>query len=250
MKPEQVNAALDGLPNMGLDQGRRIGGFIVEHKLRNCLELGFYHGVSSAYIAAALQDLGGGSLTTIDRCDDVGIGIRNLSPNIGEVLAKLALQDYVTYFFEPTSYLWRLMRMLEDDARPRFDFCYIDGAHSWFVDGFAFFLVERLLRPGGWILFDDLDWTYEDSESLKDTDLVRSMPKEEKMTPQVRKVYELLVKPHPAFDNFFEEGSWGFAQKRPNIVGRMVRIAHLVGRGLKHPSKLGRILRRPLQRRI
>jgi hypothetical protein len=27
-------------------------------------------------------------------------------------------------------------------------------------------------------------------------------------------VWELLVKPHPSFSNFREEGSWGFAQKR------------------------------------
>jgi hypothetical protein len=31
---------------------------------------------------------------------------------------------------------------------------------QWFVDGLAFFLVHRLLKPGGWIIFDDLDWTH------------------------------------------------------------------------------------------
>jgi predicted O-methyltransferase YrrM len=184
MKPEQVSAVLGGVPHMTLAQGRVIGEFIVTHNLRDCLELGFCHGVSSACIAAALDEIGSGSLVTIDQCNDEGIATRDLVPNIAQVLGKLNLQDKVRYFFEPTSYLWRLMRMLEEDPRPRFDFCYIDGAHSWFVDGFAFFLVERLLRPGGWILFDDLNWTYAASESLKDTDLVRTMPKDERETPQ------------------------------------------------------------------
>jgi hypothetical protein len=50
----------------------------------------------------------------------------------------------VNYYFEPTSYTWRMMKMLEEDEGPRFDLCYLDGAHSWFVDGFAFFLIDRL----------------------------------------------------------------------------------------------------------
>ena len=37
------------------------------------------------------------------------------------------------------------MKMLEDDPEPRFDFCYIDGVHNWADDGFAFFLIDRLL---------------------------------------------------------------------------------------------------------
>jgi hypothetical protein len=53
------------------------------------------------------------------------------------------------------------MKLLEVHADPIYDFCYIDGGHSWDVSGFGFFLVEKLVRPGGWLLFDDLDWTYE-----------------------------------------------------------------------------------------
>jgi len=92
--------------------------------------------------------------------------------------------------------------MLEEDPITRFDFCYVDGAHSWFVDGFAFFLVDRLLMPGGRIIFDDLNWTYVRSPSLKNTEMVINMPQDERETPQVLKVYELLVKTHSSYSDF------------------------------------------------
>lgn len=40
------------------------------------------------------------------------------------------------------------------------------------------------------------------------------MPLDEQTTPQTRKIYELLVKPHPDYHNFRSEDGWGFAQKR------------------------------------
>jgi predicted O-methyltransferase YrrM len=82
------------------------------------------------------------------------------------------------------------MKFPEDDPTPRFDLCYLDGAHNWFVDGLAFFLVHRLLKPGGWIIFDDVDWTYESSPTLKDTEDVRKMPEDrvEKVV-QIEKVH-------------------------------------------------------------
>lgn len=219
MKPEDVKAVLGDLPNMGLHQGRKIAEFLQEHNLRDCLELGFNHGVSSAYIAAALQEMGGGSLTTIDH-----ISVQSYASNIEVVLEKLGLQEVVTYFYEPTSYLWRLMRMLEEDPTPHFDFCYLDGAHSWAVDGFAFLLVNRLLRPGGWIIFDDLDWSYAASPAMKGTDFVESLPIDERETPQVRKIWELLVKTHPSFDQFWEDRGWAFARKSPAAMEELTEI--------------------------
>lgn len=115
-----------------------------------------------------------------------------------------------TGFQHPT---WRLMKFLEQESQPTFDLCYLDGAHNWFVDGFASYLVHLLLKPGGWIIFDDLDWTYSQSPGLKDSKFVKDMPKEERETPQVRKVYELLVKNHPDYCNSKVEGDWAYAQK-------------------------------------
>lgn len=207
MRPSAVQARVKDLPFMEPEQGERIFRFITDHKFENCLELGFYHGVSSAYIAGALHEMGRGKLVTIDL-----ESARRLSPNIGTLIGALGLEDFVEYYYEPTSYTWRLMKFLQEPEAHRFDFCYIDGGHSWNSTGFAFFLVSRLLNPGGWLLFDDLNWTHRD-KAVCDTAWVRAMPEEERNTPQVGLVYELLVKRDRQFTDFFTQGSWGFARK-------------------------------------
>jgi predicted O-methyltransferase YrrM len=164
---------------------------------------------TQAILHATLSELGRGSIVTIDV-----EWARQEKPNIEELLDRIGERHRVTVFYEPTSYTWRMMRFLEEDPAPRFDLCYLDGAHTWFVDALAFFLADRLLRPGGWIIFDDLDWTVATSPSRKESKGPRSMPLDEQTTLQVERIYELLVKPHPSYHNFRVEDGWAFAQKR------------------------------------
>lgn len=214
MKNHEVKKAVGDLPHMTLEQAGKITAFIADHHVEDILELGFEHGVSTCYMAAALSELGRGSIVTIDlEC------ARHATPNIEELLGRIGERHRVKMFYEPTSYTWRMMRLLEEDPAPRFDLCYLDGAHSWFVDALSFFLVDRLLRPGGWIIFDDLDWTYATSPLLKESEWVRNMPPDERTTPQVRKIYELLVRTHHNYHNFRLEDGWVFAQKRDAHAG-------------------------------
>ena len=215
MNNREVKQIVGDTPNMTLEQAVTLTSFIEKHQVRNILELGFGHGVSTSYMAAALSRNGEGSIITIDKEE-----ARQRKPNIETLLNNVGESERVTVYYEPTSYTWRLMKFLEQESQPTFDLCYLDGAHNWFVDGFAFYLVHLLLKPGGWIIFDDLDWTYNDSPGLKDSDLVKNMPDEERETPQVRKVYELLVKDHPDFCKFKVEGDWAYAQKRNTTDGK------------------------------
>jgi hypothetical protein len=43
---------------------------------------------------------------------------------------------------------------------------------------------------------------------------VRALPERQRKTPQVRKVFELLVRTHPDHTDFRDEGGWGWARKR------------------------------------
>jgi predicted O-methyltransferase YrrM len=208
MNIDEINRKIAGIPHMTHAQATTITAFIHKNRIQNVLELGFSQGVSTCFMAGALDELGRGSITTIDL-----EYTRNATPNIENLLESLGLMKYVTVYYEPTSYTWRLMKLLEENPAPRFDFCYFDGAHSWSVDGFAFFLVDRLLIPGGWIIFDDLDWTYASSPTLKDTENVRTMPSDERETPQIRKVYELLVKHHSSYGDFMTKDGWAYARK-------------------------------------
>jgi predicted O-methyltransferase YrrM len=234
MKLAEVTQKVAGIPYMSSEQGEVITRLILTHRLRRILELGFHHGVSTCYLAAALDELGGGRLTTIDLEE-----ARTHTPSAEDLLTDLGLRHLVTLHYEPTSYLWRLMKMLDAEPVPQFDLAYIDGAHTWATDGFAFLLVDRLLAPGGWIVFDDLDWTFDASPAWKDTAMVRDMPIDERTTPQVRKVYELLVKTHGAYDELEVRGDWALARKSPDartsdpprIVTELVYETRHVGLG-------------------
>ena len=209
MKPEKIRAAVGDLPCMTAEKGRRIFEFLCAKQLRCCLELGFYHGVSTAYIAGAIEEMGGGSLRTIDLATTLC-----LRPNVFEVLDRVGLRSVVQVFTECKSYTWRLKRWMEEATPPSFDFCYIDGGHTWDSTGFAFYLVDALLRPGGWILFDDLDFSYEELRGSPDGYWIDQLPEEERHCTQVRSVFELLVRRHRGYDCFKEEKGWGFAHKR------------------------------------
>ena len=206
---EKTHSLIGDVPFMQLKEAERIDNLIKTFKLRNLLELGFYHGVSSCYMASSLKEIGGGHLTTIDL-----YRAKDFSPNVEELLDKCQLRDYVTVYYEK-SYNWRLMKLLQENPEPIFDFCYIDGAHDWYTDALAFSLVDKLLKPGGWIIFDDLNWTFAESPGLKDTDYVKNMPEEEKTTPQIKLIYDLLVKRNPNYCNFtIANNWWGIAQKK------------------------------------
>lgn len=199
----KVKQVVEDLPYMSLKKAQVMQDFIHKHNISSILELGFYHGVSTCYMAAAIEEVDRGSIVSIDL-----ESAQKRQPNIEELLEKCGYLDKVEFYYEPASYNWRLMKLIEEQKRT-FDLCYLDGGHDWYNTGLAFFLVDKVLQPGGWIIFDDLDWTMEHL----DAKWALRKPEEERITPQVRKVWELLVKTHPHYSNFYEQGGWGYAQK-------------------------------------
>ena len=217
---QQVRASIGNIPYMTLEQAELMTRHIADNKIHSILELGFFHGASTCYMANAISKYADGHVVAIDReraRDD-------LEPNIETLLSKLDLLDRVSIHYEPNSYIWRLMKLLELHPEPIFDMCYLDGAHNWFVDGFAFFLVDRLLKPGGWLILDDLNWRYADSPSFKNSPTLANMPSDEAECYQIRKIYELLVQRQPGYGNFREDANWGFAQKLADQTSGPARV--------------------------
>jgi predicted O-methyltransferase YrrM len=217
-RPRNLDAAIalidkqfSDLPYMTTRQALSLGGLIEREGLSSLLELGTYHGKGTAYMAAVLEMIGRGSLVTIDRVD-----AKSREPNVYHILRTLKLSHRVQVYLEPRSLTWRLMRLIEEHEKPCFDFCYFDGGHSWDVTGYAFFLVDRLLKPGGWVIFDDLDWTYE--RMIKPGEpipgFVSRLPDEERSTAQVGKVWDLLVRRSSDYERHEVIGNWGIARKR------------------------------------
>jgi len=220
MRFEDVAARVAGIPFMSPELGRRVYDHIRVSGARDVLELGTAHGVSAAYMAAALEANGHGELTTVDH------GGAAYDPAPEAVLKRAGVAHRVRIVREHSSYNWFLKQQVEEasdaagNATPRFDFCYLDGAKNFNVDGVAVVLIEKLLRPGGWLLMDDLEWTYEDNQWILpsgDGRPLGPLSESERTEPHLAAVFELIVKQHPSFSRFRREDAWyGWAQKLPD----------------------------------
>ncbi len=203
---------------MSPDQGRVVFEHVRATRPREVLELGTAHGVGSAYMAAALEANGAGRLTTVD------FQGASYSPSPEEVLARAEVAHRVEVVRAYSSYTWWLKEQVgaasdpAGNVTPRFDFVYLDGAKNWTIDGLAVVLVEKLLRPGGWLLMDDLDWTYAQDPRREATDGIvhRELSEPERTQPHLRAVFELIVAQHPSFTELrVQDEWWGWARKAP-----------------------------------
>jgi len=211
---ERVSKQVSGLQYMKQNQADFMRDFITKNDISNVLEIGFFKGKSSAYIASVLEDLGRGHLVTIDKKTS-----KKLSPNITEVLDNVDLAHRVTPTFSHRSYTWELGKMIRQSPRPQFDMCYFDGGHTWDMTGFGFFLVDMLLKPGGWIIFDDLNWTINKSlaNAPQRARMYADYSEDEKEAQGVRLVFETITN-HLGYSSMREvkKFSWGVARKPAN----------------------------------
>lgn len=183
---------------------------IVRYDARDILEIGFYQGKSSLYIGGALEDLGRGHLVTIDR--EVA---RQHDPNIETLLATSGLAHRVTPVYAYRSFTWELQKMAAQTPRPQFDLCYFDGGHTWDETGFGFLLVDLLLRPGGVIVFDDMNWTVAGSAAYaRHAGKIATYSPDEAETRSVERVWDLLV-PERGYERIerLDKIHWGVARK-------------------------------------
>ncbi|MEE8094489.1 MAG: class I SAM-dependent methyltransferase [Gammaproteobacteria bacterium] len=217
MKFSEVRDIVKEIPFISEENAKILYDTILHQKPSDCLELGFAHGAASCYIAAALDKLGHGHLTAVDLIE----AQEWQKPSIDDLLARCGLGEYVTVVREQTGYNWflhdEIVRGSESDlCEPKYDLCVIDGSKNWTIDGLAFLLVDKLLREGGWILFDDYSWTYA-AHDREATDGVthRKLSEAERSTPHIREIFHLLVMQHPDYGNFKLDRykNWVWAQK-------------------------------------
>ena len=218
MKFLEIRDLLEGIPFTTPQRGEELYNFILREKPKECLELGFAHGVASCYMAAALDELGEGRLTCVDLVIDEG-----RSPSLPELLKKTGLDEKVEVhiFREHTGYNWFLKKQIEQQTKIQitcstlYDFCFIDGAKNWTIDGLAFFLVDKLLKEHGWILFDDLNWSYLlAGHSVCDGIAVDSLSEDEREEAHIDRIFRLLVMQHPNYSEFnITDSTWAWAHK-------------------------------------
>jgi predicted O-methyltransferase YrrM len=216
VKFEDAKRHLTGIPHLGDVQAWELYQFVRREKPHSCLELGHAHGVSSCYIAAALDEVGG-HLDTVDL-----LSAADRVPNLESLLADMGLGHIVSIHREVNSYTWFLKKKIANQSangtcEPCYDFCFVDGAKNWTIDGLAFFLIDKLLRKNGWILFDDYNFTYEKYSKRRDVMdgiTIRQLGPDERAQAHVELIYDLLVRQHPSYSNFMVQSkSWAWARK-------------------------------------
>jgi predicted O-methyltransferase YrrM len=163
---------------------------------RRYAEIGVYKGYTAARIAEVLA--GEGEIHLFDYADRVEPVARQLRArghrNVVAHGNSRRLMD---------SYNWSLMTLVAADEAPRFDYVFIDGAHTWAHDALACVLADRLLVPGGLLDFDDYGWTLRRSPSMNPAafpDVERLYTDEQIDARQVALVVDLLVRRDPRYE--------------------------------------------------
>jgi predicted O-methyltransferase YrrM len=176
------------------------------------------------------------------------------NPSPEELLDRAGLGDRVTIVRAHSSYAWWLKEQVQarSDAAgntdPAYDFIYLDGAKNFTIDGLAVVLAEKLLRPGGWLLIDDLDHTYADDPTRAASDGIvhRELSDSERNEPHLRAVFDLIVRQHPSLtETRVQDEWWGWARKAPGEPRRHTvevsrPLSALVGAALRRAGRRAR----------
>ncbi|TAF63263.1 MAG: hypothetical protein EAZ55_14230 [Cytophagales bacterium] len=212
---EEIYKAIGHLPYINKEKSLRLYTFIREKKPKKILELGTAYGKSACIMAAALKANGMGTITTVDLMHT------SFQPTVEYWAALCGVEKHLQANKEHNSYNWFLKKEIEkqtkkEQCQPLYDFCFIDGAKHWTTDGMAFFLVDKLLKEEGWLLFDDYSWTFAHSgKNVSDGISIRNLGEEELNTPHIQLIFELLVKQHPDYEAFkVEDNEWAWARKK------------------------------------
>jgi len=170
--------------------------FILFHRLPVCLELGSGHGATSCIMAAAAAEIGGRVITTDIKLHQ-GANPQMLKEHVGVNNLEVVI--------DPLGYNWYMADLIranskDDICEPLFDFVFLDGAHEWSPDALAVYLAVKLLKPGGWIVLDDINFFLRSMSFWRETH--GHLSDRELDTCQIGMVYDLVVRQHPDLTNF------------------------------------------------
>jgi predicted O-methyltransferase YrrM len=137
----------DKFSHVGRSTGELLQRAVRDVQPECSLEIGLAYGVSTLFICDAIQSLPRpGRHIVLDPFQHgkwKGIGLRNLM--------DAGFESIVEFHAEPSELF--LPRLVAEGRRV--DLAFIDGLHRFDQALVEFFFVNRLLRPGGVVLFDD-----------------------------------------------------------------------------------------------
>jgi predicted O-methyltransferase YrrM len=143
--------------NISKEEGNFLQATIKRLQPRVSLEIGCAYGVSSLYICEALREVNATKHIIIDPSQHFPHGKGPHSGWEGIGLANLRRAGYwdLIDFHEVPSY--QCLSRLTDE-RMRIDFAFVDGCHTFDYVLVDVFFIDKLLKPGGIIILDDLSY--------------------------------------------------------------------------------------------
>lgn len=105
------------------------------------------------------------------------------------------------------SYNWSLMKLLTENNHQRlFDYCFLDGAHTFAVDALTFFLCDKMVKAGGYLDFDDYHWRLRGSSlDPENIPVIADQYTDEQIDDkQVARIVDGLVRPDPSYEEIVQ----------------------------------------------
>jgi len=161
---------------------------VLDKRTLNFAEVGIWKGGTSYKLAEFLENKG--TLYLFDYTDSVNYVIDRLNEKgFNNIKGFGSTQKYLD------SYNWELGKLIAGTNHPIFDYVFLDGAHTWAIDALAFFLLDRLVKVGGYIDLDDYNWSLKgsslDPEKIPETELLYT--KEQIESKQIKMIIDTLI---------------------------------------------------------
>lgn len=136
-----------------------------EKKRLTVAEIGVGYGTTSVEVCKCLDE--DDTYVCFDFDDVVEALIEDLSKVLGiscRLIAKgNSHKEYDSYSWELSNALFDMRNKNLDGL---YDVVYLDGFHSFFHDGAACCLAKELIKPDGYLIFDDMKWSLAKSRTM------------------------------------------------------------------------------------
>ena len=109
------------------------------------------------------------------------------------------------------SYAWTLASMVlsmrnAGQSTEAFDFVYLDGAHSYQYDAPSCVILKEMIKPGGYLVFDDMYWSFMKSPVMNPTkkpDIKNHYSDEQLEQPHIEMVVKLFMETDARFKQVY-----------------------------------------------
>lgn len=109
------------------------------------------------------------------------------------------------------SYAWKLAetalkRHQSQQTMQIYDLVYLDGAHTFHIDAPACVTLKEMMRPGGYIVFDDIYWSFRNNPTYNpDThpDLLDLYSEPQLSRPHIEMIVDLFMRTDERYSQVF-----------------------------------------------